>query len=375
MFNTSNVNAETFTLENTWQTLEPIPTARAGLGVAVVDGKIYAIGGDTLSISSAKVNEMYDPENNAWIEKKPMPTGRTSFGIAVWDNKIYCIGGQTSDQVSAANEVYDPATDSWKKLAPMPMPRFSLSANAINGKIYLISGNNDTYDTVNFNHVYDIVTDSWTTKDPIPVPVCAYASTVIDEKIYIINGVGTQPTGDFGPIYALQIYNPDTDSWNSGAVPPSTSRVFISAVATSGTYATKNIYVFGQTFNFIYNPESDIWSNGTRMPNGRDMLGLAVVNDLIFAIGGTGSNIPVLPQIPSFNTNERYIPFGYSETPLETCPSSTGASEDNQPTLPNTIIVVGVTVAISIIAVTVITVYHFKHAPAKAVKTQQYRRN
>ena len=29
--------------EDSWSTLEPMPTARSGLGVAVVDGKIYAI--------------------------------------------------------------------------------------------------------------------------------------------------------------------------------------------------------------------------------------------------------------------------------------------------------------------------------------------
>ena len=44
-----------------------MPTARSNLGVAVVDGKIYAIGG--YNGNNLGTNEMYDPENNTWTTK------------------------------------------------------------------------------------------------------------------------------------------------------------------------------------------------------------------------------------------------------------------------------------------------------------------
>jgi len=47
-------------VEDSWVTLEPMPTARSGLGVAVVDGKIYAIGGYDGDTRLA-VNEKYTP--------------------------------------------------------------------------------------------------------------------------------------------------------------------------------------------------------------------------------------------------------------------------------------------------------------------------
>jgi hypothetical protein len=76
--------------ENLWMTLEPMPTARYGLEVAVVDGKIYAIGGNFDPIGA---NEEYTPATNSWTTKTPMPTPRINFAIAVVDNKIYTIGG------------------------------------------------------------------------------------------------------------------------------------------------------------------------------------------------------------------------------------------------------------------------------------------
>jgi hypothetical protein len=94
------------TSPNFWAEKAPMQVARSGLGVAVVDGKIYAIGGTTYSGGSGDINgplpstggtvgtnEMYDPETDTWVFKRDMPTPRSNFGIAVFQNKIYCIGG------------------------------------------------------------------------------------------------------------------------------------------------------------------------------------------------------------------------------------------------------------------------------------------
>jgi hypothetical protein len=93
-------------VENSWTSKAPMHEARSNLGVAVVNGKIYAIGGNTQS-GIVGTNEEYYPETEPWTYKTPMPTPRDGFGIAVYQNKIYCIGGVNCN----ATEVYDPATD------------------------------------------------------------------------------------------------------------------------------------------------------------------------------------------------------------------------------------------------------------------------
>lgn len=122
--------------ENSWVSKAPMQQARSVLGVAVVKGKIYAIGGTTASgfepcipgsavygdiniDSFVGTNEEYDPATDVWTFKTPMPTPRIGFATAVYQNKIYCIGGRSEvgdagGGYTGVNEVYDPTTDTWE---------------------------------------------------------------------------------------------------------------------------------------------------------------------------------------------------------------------------------------------------------------------
>jgi N-acetylneuraminic acid mutarotase len=282
--------------EDSWVTLAPIPTKRFFFGVAVVDGKIYAIGG----AGGVNATEMYDPVTNTWHTKASMPTPRSGFGIAVVENKIYVIGGSTGDSTyTNVNEVYDPATDTWETKTSMPTTRHAMDANVVDGKIYVIGGNSIV------NEVYDPATDSWTTKTPIPTGVGYYASAVVDNKIYVIGGAVE--------VILNQIYDTETDTWSSGAPLPK-GVDSAAAVATTGVYAPKRIYVIGGKQNLdaanltqIYDTETDTWSTGTAMPTSRYGLAVAVVNDVVYAIGGIEGWI----VYPVSAANEQYTPAGY----------------------------------------------------------------
>ena len=117
-FMVSHVSGQTSLTENTWQTMAPMPTARSELGVAVVDGKIYAIGG-LASQGVTNVNEKYDPLSNTWTTMNPMPDAKAIFGIATYGDKIYCIGGITGDDpgIIGANYVYDTKNNNWASIA------------------------------------------------------------------------------------------------------------------------------------------------------------------------------------------------------------------------------------------------------------------
>jgi len=72
-----------------------MPTARLSMGTAVVDGKIYVIGGGQTETSKLSVVEVYDPATNSWdITKTPMPTARGAFGTGF-------ILGRNSEQESS----------------------------------------------------------------------------------------------------------------------------------------------------------------------------------------------------------------------------------------------------------------------------------
>ena len=251
--------------EDSWATKEPMPTARYRFGVAVVAGKIYAIGG--LDSGPLGTNEEYDPATDTWTTKTSMPTPRYYFAVAVYENKIYTFGGLTETPLQ-----------------------------------------NNTY--VGVTEVYDPETDTWTSKASIPTPVCSYTSAVVDNKIYVICGSKQDTTYS----NLNQVYDAETDTWTE-AEPIPTGVRFAASGATTGALAPERIYVIGgSTTQFpdgsnltqIYDPEKDAWSYGTPMLTPRADLRIAIVNDVLYAIGGfntDGDNI--LP------VNEQYTPAGY----------------------------------------------------------------
>jgi hypothetical protein len=303
-----------------------MPTPRYDFGVTVVNGEIYAIGGRAGKVYSGEyrplqTNEMYDPVSDRWAAKAPMPTARFYFAIAAFQGKIYVFGGQKGYNMSGSGEpilcpsteVYDTVTDTWETKTPMPTPRTQLSANAVGERIYLISGSK--------NEVYDPSTDSWTlgARSPKTVPSLGFGSAVVDNKIYFV--------GQEGPV---QIYSASTDSWGQGASIPSWD--LLSAAATIGVKVPKRVYalgggwIFGSSLNQVYDVESDTWHTGSPMPTARNGLGLAVVDDVLYAIGGGNGGT----GYDATGTNEQYTPWheatlkpaGPSSNSQEPAPSS-----------------------------------------------------
>ena len=354
---------------DSWQQLASMPTARSMVGVAVVDGKIYAIGGTSGTKTLLGTNEVYDPETNTWSTKAPMPTPRTYFGIAVYQNKIYCIGGATHEEsegyITDVNEVYDPATDTWENRTSMPNPRARLDANTVGDEIFLIGGIGRNLQLLPLaepssrNDVYSPETDSWTTKTPLPTAVANYVSAVVDNKIYVIGSEHSDARG------LNQVYTVETDSWSSAASVP--ENIFVhnaAAAATTGINATKQIYVIGGVYgttdpseeydyvSLVYNPKDDSWSFASYMPVDDYHYAVAVVDDLLYVVGGSSANNTV-----PYAYNLLYTPKGYG-TPDTSTPSP--LSEPQQPNPFPTALIVAAIIIVAIISVGLL-LYFKKH--------------
>ena len=93
--------------------------------MAVLDGKLYAVGGfndDDQFLSSV---ERYDPVTNAWEAVAPMAVERIHHAMAVLDGKLYAVGGINDDYDGRLSSVerYDPALDAWEAGTPIGSAR------------------------------------------------------------------------------------------------------------------------------------------------------------------------------------------------------------------------------------------------------------
>lgn len=336
---------------NTWTTKAPMNVARAYLGVAVVDGKLYAIGGDegsetgncmtgaSMTYLVVNATEEYDPLLDRWVSKAPMPTSRALFGTAVYQGKVYCIGGYNGAAVFygpeswnwkteyydvGANEVYDPVTDTWQTRASLPTPRFSAATNIVDGKIYVIGGHTmtDLWRDFNLNEVYDPATDTWATKTPAPYNVSSPASAVVDGKIYVL---GEDPNANWRNV--ILIYDPATDSWSIGDAAPVSHTA--TAAATAGVKAPKRIYFFDENRTDVYNPSTGTWATGATAPTTNRLIArAAVIDDMVYLIGGRTGQWGYMTFMYPSALNEQYTPIDYGN-PIEPTPSPSPTPSPN----------------------------------------------
>jgi N-acetylneuraminic acid mutarotase len=305
---------------SSWTTMTPLPAARGGVGIAVVAGKIYVIGGLNENNQPVSTTEEYDPQTNGWTSKMPMPTPRSGFAITVYQNKIYCIGGTVGNGYIGNNEVFDPVSNTWETKTSMPTPRADLSANIVGDGIFLMGGKRYSnvrpfFNETNINEVYDPANDSWTTKTPIPMAVQAYASAVEEGKIYIMGGsLESLSLQNTVITEANQVYDAENDSWSSAAKMPN-ANTYGAAAATEGFMAPASIYCVGGFSGGeftskvqAYDWKNNSWSQAESMPTARAYLGAAIVNDVLYAIGGfDGTNWLAV--------NEQFKPVGYGTVP------------------------------------------------------------
>jgi len=217
---------------NSWQTLAPLPTARAWLVTGVVNGRIYAIGGNN-GVSKLNTVEEYNPATNTWSTKAPMPTARDDSAIGVVQGKIYIIGGWNNGALTTVEE-YNPSSNTWQTKNPIPTPIAMTSSAVVDDKIYVIGGRDGAGD-LSINYRYDPLLDTWQMLTSMPTARSRLAAATLNGVVHVIGGYNTSQ----GWLGLVERYDPLSDTWDTMNSMP-TPRGDIAAAASGG-----NIYVFG----------------------------------------------------------------------------------------------------------------------------------
>ena len=292
----------------TWRTLAPMPTARTGLSVSVVDEIVYAIGGqaDTDDPVLSTV-EAYDPATDTWARKADMPTPRADFATGVVDGIIYVIGGSSdvpNNRMLASVEAYDPATDTWNRKSDMLTPRARVSVSVVAGLLYAIGGHDgggsgDTNPEGFWRRVeaYDPATDTWTRKADLPDRNHATGWTVARDGEINVFAFDILRDGTDGMARLEYVYDPATDSWtdpvsyesDSGPAIGPAAALVDGKIYTFGGWQSVRVPVLASTH--VYDLETNTWTRLPDMPTAKIDFGVAVVAGKVYLIGGGFSRV------------------------------------------------------------------------------------
>ncbi|XP_034051394.1 kelch-like ECH-associated protein 1A isoform X2 [Thalassophryne amazonica] len=193
-------------MTNQWSQRASLNVPRNRVGVGVVDGNIYAVGGSHGSTHHSSV-ERWDPESNRWTFVCPMSVARLGAGVAACNGALYVAGGFDGHNRLNTAEKYQPDTNAWYRLAPMSTIRSGMGLVCVDLYLYAIGG----YDGLNqLNSVerYNISRNLWEPRASMQYSRSAHGVTVHQGGIFVLGGFSQH---DFQPI--VECYCPQRNEW------------------------------------------------------------------------------------------------------------------------------------------------------------------
>ena len=271
-----------------WIEGAPMPTARSEIAAATLDGKIY-VGGSLLRDHATAAFEVYDTEADRWGTLNSLPLGLHHLGMAVLGGKVYIVGGFTDFSFTPNVRglwVYAPVTDTWERLASMPLPRAAHKIVALNRLLFVVGGVGPQSQKL---MAYVPRSNVWNSLlAPLPTPREHLAAAILDSKLYAIVGRWS----GIRNLRTAEGYDPLRGSWSRLLDLP-TPRSGLTAAGLRGRIYVAGKEVLGTAHTFgaleILTVRTNQWKFGLKIPTARHGLASAVFGCRIAFIGGATS--------------------------------------------------------------------------------------
>lgn len=272
-----------------WTTRAPVPVPRSEMAWATaLDGKMHLIGGYGAQRVDRNYHHVYDPVANKWIDAPPLPRGANHVGVGVLDGKLYAIGGHTDQNRKPDNLCFVLDGNAWRKIAPLPRACGAIGCAAIGGLLHAIGGAvGDSFPTkksVDWHLVYDPKADRWSERAPMPLGRDHTGTLTVGDRIHVVGGrVNSFHTNS----NLHHAYDPKEDKWYARAPLPTARSghgavLYRGMIFVMGGEGTNRVY--GQ--NEAYDPKADKWFSHAPMLTPRHGLGAVAIGDYIHVAGG-----------------------------------------------------------------------------------------
>jgi len=192
--------------KDAFEFLHPIPVdrRRGGAGAAVVNGKIYIVGG----IVNGHVGgyqpwlDEYDPMTGKWRVLDDAPDARDHFQAATDGKHLYAVGGRTTSKTTnevfnltvATVNVFDFETEKWLFKQPPNLPTQRAGNMAFIYDGHLIVGGGETTKDRAHDEVesLDLKTGQWSDLPNLAVGRHGSGFAVVGDYVYTASGCATR---------------------------------------------------------------------------------------------------------------------------------------------------------------------------------------
>jgi N-acetylneuraminic acid mutarotase len=237
-----------------WTKVANLPVIVHHPGTTSDGAKFYVVGGNGIRISSRKEVHCYEPQSNSWHRLADLPTKRCALGVAYLNGKIYAAGGADNKTPLSSFESYDILTNTWEVLPDMPTAREHTFAVSHGDNIYVIAGyQNDRFHNLDAFESFNTKTKTWQTLPSVPAKISGFSAAVWGDSIFTFGG--EQGWSITNEVYEYKI---SEKRWYRRPDMPSARYASIAAVTKDGIHVIGgNLRMMTEKFSSehnIFNP-------------------------------------------------------------------------------------------------------------------------
>ncbi len=207
---------------------EPIDGPPAGAPEALADSltvgaghRLYVVGGfDAEGVSGAV--HIYDTETHDWHQGASLPQPVASAQGAVVEGRIYVLGGYTdaAGKVTNTVQVYDIAADSWSKKGKLDLGVAEATATAVDAKIYVVSGVDGKGRVTGRVQILDTASGKVGKGQAAAIPSAGASAVAAGRRVVVAGGALPDKKGKLSENSAVSersaVYEIDNDLWALG---------------------------------------------------------------------------------------------------------------------------------------------------------------
>ncbi|XP_075688180.1 actin-binding protein IPP [Rhinoderma darwinii] len=267
------------TFSQYWSTVSSLHQARSGMSAAILEGKIYVVGGEKDSMIFDCV-ECYDPVSKQWTAVPSMNQPRCGLGVCSCHGAIYAMGGWVGAEIGNGIERYSPEENTWQIVGRMSVPRYNFACCERQGLIYVVGGISHEGIELFSAEVFDPIAKRWTLLPPMGTRRAYLGVASLNDCLYAVGGWNERQDA----LNTVEKFSFEEEQWAEVA-PMRIPRAGVSVISVNGLLYAAGGRATVQNFSApvtsdsveVYNPHTDSWTEISGMITSRCEGSLAVL--------------------------------------------------------------------------------------------------